>query len=291
MFHNLSIVLEAGFGTGRARLEVISGQEILEVLGPESICDHATDGQPCIPALWIGSPCNVTKADVQRWFLRPLSPGIVSMAIWDPDLLGARPQRLEMAFRAAKQLDVGLLGEEAPADGVTVLLVQGARRQLQVDIRDAEGEALDMVNWAALGLKIKSSDPGAFEVQESTTRCGVFATLLAFIGCRIMTRAFPKLGAVIIYPLLPGPRFDIILKDIVVMPGQAFELVFKGGPPRSDDRTFFRFASSAPSIASMDQDVGLVIALSPGTAELSVQLLERHTGREIARAGRLSICR
>ena len=121
------------------------------------------------------------------------------MAIWDPDLLGARPQRLEMAFRAAKQLDVGLLGE------VGAHMLHGSSGAFQSTASDAGGssrwgdrpfsargteaaasghprrrgrglvaafctsfemscllpaQALDMVNWAALGLKIKSSDPG-----------------------------------------------------------------------------------------------------------------------------------
>ena len=35
-------------------------------------------------------------------------PGTASLAFWDPDLLGARPQPLEIIIRAAKQLDLRL---------------------------------------------------------------------------------------------------------------------------------------------------------------------------------------
>ncbi|CAE7558007.1 unnamed protein product [Symbiodinium sp. CCMP2592] len=290
IFKNLTIVLEAGFGTGRARLEVSPGQEILEVVEARQICGDVPDGQPCVPALWIGSPCNVTKAAVQRWFLKPVAQGTASLRLWDPDLLGARPQRLEMAIRAAKQLDVGLLGEDA-SDGTTVLVVRGVLRQLRVDIRDAEGEALGMVNWAALDLKLRSSDPGAFEVRESTvaTRCGQYECICHTPGIYRLSAEMQDYPSGTIYSRVLHvhclPEFDVVLKNIVVMPGQAFELAFTGGPPRSDDRTFFHFTSSAPDIASIDEGVGLVIALSPGSADLSVQLLERETRREIARAG------
>ncbi|CAE7657011.1 unnamed protein product [Symbiodinium sp. CCMP2456] len=288
IFKNLTIVLEAGFGTGRARLEV-SGQEILEVVEARQICGDVPDGHPCVPALWIGSPCNVTKAAVQRWFLKPLAQGTASLRLWDPDLLGSRPQRLEMAIRAAKQLDVGLLGEDA-SDGA-VLVVRGVLRQLRVDIRDAEGEALGMVNWAALNLKLRSSYPGAFEVRESTTaaRCGHYECICHTPGIYRLSAEMQDYPGGTIYSRVLHvhclPEFDVVFKNIVVMPGQAFELAFTGGPPRSDDRTFFRFTSSAPDIASIDEGVGLVIALSPGSADLSVQLLERETRREIARAG------
>ena len=36
----------------------------------------------------------------------------------------------------------------------------------------------------------------------------------------------------------------------------------------------------------IDNEVGLVLALKPGEADLSVRLLERSSGREIARKGR-----
>ena len=49
---------------------------------------------------------------------------------------------------------------------------------------------------------------------------------------------------------VPTPRFDVLLKDIVVMPGQAFELAFTGGPPRKHERTYFDYVSSAPDVAS-----------------------------------------
>ena len=39
------------------------------------------------------------------------------LAFWDPDLLGARPQQLEVTLRAAKQLDLSLLGEDYIGDG------------------------------------------------------------------------------------------------------------------------------------------------------------------------------
>ncbi|CAK9018172.1 unnamed protein product [Durusdinium trenchii] len=68
------------------------------------------------------------------------------------------------------------------------------------------------------------------------------------------------------------------------MPGQAFELAFTGGPP-SNPRTYFDYISSDPAVASIDKEVGLVLALNPGSANLFVRLLEHHSGREIARAG------
>lgn len=112
----------------------------------------------------------------------------------------------------------------------------------------------------------------------------------------------------------PAPRFDVVLKHIVVMPGQAFELAFTGGPTRND-RTYFDYVSSDPEVASVElgmptcsddlkkslqeaepfgaihpvrgihNEVGLVVALKPGEAELSVRLLEHPSGREIARKG------
>lgn len=42
-----------------------------------------------------------------------------------------------------------------------------------------------------------------------------------------------------------------MLKHIVVMPGQAFELAFTGGPP-SNPRTYFDYISSDPAVASPD---------------------------------------
>ncbi|CAE7203349.1 Nup210l [Symbiodinium natans] len=283
MFKNLSIVLEAGFGTGRAHLEV--PEEMFEVVEASEICGHA-DVQPCIPALWIGSPCNVTKAAVQRWFLKPLAQGSAFVRLWDPDLLGAQPQQLEITVRAAKQLELGLLGQDAQAE---VTVVRGVLWQLRVDIRDAEGEALGMVNWAALELKLRSSDPGAFEVRESTTRCGQHECICHTPGIYRLSAEMQDFPSGTIYSRVLHvhclPEFDVVLKDIVVMPGQAFELTFTGGPPRSDERTTFRFTSSDSAVASIDEGDGLVIARSPGSAELSVQLLERNTRREIARAG------
>ena len=41
----------------------------------------------------------------------------------------------------------------------------------------------------------------------------------------------------------------MVLKDIVVMPGQAFELAFTGGPARNE-RTYFEYVSSDPEVAS-----------------------------------------
>eukprot|EP00434_Breviolum_minutum_P035845 symbB.v1.2.031744.t1/scaffold3487.1/size55659/7 len=109
MFKNLSVVVEAGYGTGRSRLEILSGHNIIEVLEASEICSEQQSVVPCVPALWIGSPCNTSKADdVQRWFLLPTGQGTASLAFWDPDLLGARPQPLEITIRAAKQLDLRL---------------------------------------------------------------------------------------------------------------------------------------------------------------------------------------
>lgn len=114
--------------------------------------------------------------------------------------------------------------------------------------------------------------------------------------------------------LAPAPRFDVVLKHIVVMPRQAFELAFTGGPTRND-RACFDYVSSDPEVASVElgmptcsddlkksyqeaepfgaihpvrgihNEVGLVVALKPGEAELSVRLLEHPSGREIARKG------
>ncbi|CAK9103746.1 Hypothetical protein SCF082_LOCUS48448 [Durusdinium trenchii] len=287
MFRNLSVVLEAGYGTGRARLEILSGQEIVEVLEPSQIC---ADGvEPCVPALWVGSPCNVSKADyVQRWFLLPLSQGTASLAFWDPDLLGTRPQQLEVTFRAAKQLDLSLLGEESHADGRTVLVVRGTERHLRVDVRDAEGQVLGMVNWVPLALNLRSSDPGALEVKESPSRCGEYECVCHIPGIYRLSAEMQDYPNGTIHSRILHveclPEFDVVLKHIVVMPGQAFELAFTGGPP-SNPRTYFDYISSDPAVASIDKEVGLVLALNPGSANLFVRLLEHHSGREIARAG------
>ena len=45
------------------------------------------------------------------------------------------------------------------------------------------------------------------------------------------------------------PRFEPSLRDIVVMPGQAFVLSFLGGR-KGDGRTYFDYVSSAPEVAS-----------------------------------------
>lgn len=289
MFKNLSIVVEAGFGTGRARLEILSGHDILKVLEPSQICGgHELSTAPCVPALWIGSPCNASRADdVQRWFLLPIGQGTASLAFWDPDLVGARPQPLEMTIRAAKQLDVSLLGEDTSHDGRTVLVVRGTDRPLRVDVRDADGQALGMVNWLPLGLKVHSSDPGALEVKNSS-RCGEYECLCHTPGTyRLFADMQDYPNGTIHSRVLHVeclPEFDVVLKDIVVMPGQAFELAFTGGPTKNE-RTYFDYVSSAPDVVSIDNEVGLVLALKPGEADLSVRLLERPSGREIARKG------
>ena len=60
-----------------------------------------------------------------------------------------------------------------------------------------------------------------------------------------------------LHPAGPSPhevsmlRFDVVLKDIVVMPGQAFELAFTGGPTKNE-RTYFDYVSSAPDVVSVD---------------------------------------
>ncbi|CAJ1373846.1 unnamed protein product [Effrenium voratum] len=292
MFRNLSIVLEAGFGTGRAQLEILSGHDILEVLEPQQICGEPGFVEPCVPAkaLWVGSPCNATRSPhVQRWFLLPTAQGTASLALWDPDLLGARPQPLEVTLRMAKQLDVGLLDEETPADGSAVLVVRGQHRPLRVDVRDAEGQALGVVNWEPLKLKLRSSDPGAFEVKRSPTRCGEYECVCHTPGVYRLSAEMQDYPNGTIYsrilPVQCLPSFDVVLKRIVVMPGQAFDLAFSGGPPRFNDRTFFDYVSSSPQVASIDEDVGLVTALSPGEADVYVRLHDRSSGREIARAG------
>ena len=62
-------------------------------------------------------------------------------------------------------------------------------------------------------------------------------------------------------------RFDVVLKRIVVMPGQAFDLAFSGGPPRFNDRTFFDYVSSSPQVASNSACSKLVPVLNPGFSE------------------------
>lgn len=111
-------------------------------------------------ALWIGAPCHATRAEhVQRWLLRPLAAGSATLALRDPELLGTRAQRLEVTLHVARQLELSL----GPDTEGTVLLVCGTRREVRVDVRDAQGEALGVVNLQPLGLQLHSSDPGAAE--------------------------------------------------------------------------------------------------------------------------------
>jgi hypothetical protein len=53
-------------------------------------------------------------------------------------------------------------------------------------------------------------------------------------------------------------RFDVVLKDIVVMPGQAFELAFTGGHTKNE-RTYFDYVSSAPDVVSADLGICLTV--------------------------------
>lgn len=83
--------------------------------------------------------------------------------------------------------------------------------------------------------------------------------MLARVGCSI-GRPLTSLH------LHPGPsphevsmlRFDVVLKDIVVMPGQAFELAFTGGPTKNE-RTYFDYVSSAPDVVSVDLGICLTV--------------------------------
>ena len=61
-------------------------------------------------ALWVGSPCNVSKADyVQRWFLLPLSQGFEN-PYWLEIKLVQQMSTLSVNTRLCRHCFAGLLG-------------------------------------------------------------------------------------------------------------------------------------------------------------------------------------
>jgi len=271
---DFAFTFEALDGTGAATL-ALEGRPSPEAVDRATLCNGSGGSSGCLRAV---DATPATPGAIQ-WFVRPTAPGPTTIVVQDKELVGSSPQQLEISFLPAGHLSLRLSGITSAA--AAPLIVRDESHPLAIEVLDTEGHLLPAAVWRSLHLRVESND-SAIQVREGSEP-GSFAVVGTSPGVyelHAFVRNHPS--AVLNSNTLRVhvfDSFDISPKHLVLLPGQTFEFSVIGGPASGAQ---VHFASSASDVAQVSPDGGLLSAVRPGVASITVRLLEAGTGRELA---------
>jgi len=279
-------VFEVSQGSGSSQLTV-GDATVAEPVEPSDLCGGLAGDN--ISGCFAAVHAEVTTAGAARWPVRPIVPGHARLTFVDKAQLGGAPKVIHASFLPIGRLSITLSDIDAHPStrDSPSLLIRGHNHALRVEVWDTEDNALPPASWQPARLRVEASGQG-LEVAPGP-ELGSFSVVGRAAGAyEVQALVYNHPSAVLYSNTLHihvFETFGIQPQNMVVLPGQTFEVAVQGGPTASTAwSAHVSFASSSSRVAEVHHTDGLLTARRSGHASISAQLVDAATGRQLAHA-------